>query len=42
MPSGNELGANSQWIPGGYTGGGIIEAVIDSPTPAQYVVNAIN
>jgi filamentous hemagglutinin len=29
MPSGNELGANSQWIPGGYTSGGVPEAVMD-------------
>jgi hypothetical protein len=41
MPSGNELGANSQWIPGGYTSGGIIEAVIDSPPPSQYFVSPI-
>ncbi len=31
LPSGNELGANSQWIPGGYTAGGLLEAIIDSP-----------
>ncbi|WP_027088443.1 pre-toxin TG domain-containing protein [Cohnella panacarvi] len=29
MPDGNEVGANDQWIPGGYTGGGIPEAIID-------------
>lgn len=27
LPSGNETGANSLWIPGGYTSGGISEAV---------------
>lgn len=27
MPSGNELGANEYWIPGGYTIGGIPEAI---------------
>lgn len=29
MPSGNEVGANSHWIPGGYTDGGVPEAVTD-------------
>lgn len=30
MPSGNEFGANDQWLPGGFTdGGSISEAVID-------------
>ena len=29
IPSGNEGGANGQWIPGGYTNGGIAEAVMD-------------
>ena len=29
MPSGNEAGANSHWIPGGKTDGGIPEAVTD-------------
>ncbi|MGQ1890443.1 hypothetical protein ACT29H_08355, partial [Thermophagus sp. OGC60D27] len=28
MPSGNEFGANTEWIPGGKTSGGINEAVI--------------
>ncbi|MBP3489312.1 MAG: hypothetical protein J6K53_13050, partial [Roseburia sp.] len=28
MPSGNEAGANSEWIPGGYTSGGVPEAVV--------------
>ena len=41
MPSGNEMGANNQWIPGGYTSGGIPEAVINSPTIEQYVINPI-
>ncbi len=27
LPSGNETGANSHWIPGGYTDGGVPEAV---------------
>ncbi|MCG7626001.1 hypothetical protein MHM97_21805 [Epibacterium sp. Ofav1-8] len=29
IPSGNELGANSHWLPGGYTSGGAPEAVMD-------------
>ncbi|ASA57881.1 hypothetical protein [Vibrio gazogenes] len=29
IPSGNEAGANGQWIPGGYTNGGVPEAIID-------------
>ena len=28
VPSGNEVGANSEWIPGGYTSGGVPEAVV--------------
>ena len=32
MPSGNELGANEQWIP---------EAVIDSPLPDEFVSSSI-
>jgi hypothetical protein len=41
LPFGNELGANEFWIPGGFTSGGVIEAVIDSPLPSQYTVNLI-
>ena len=29
LPSGNEVGANSQWLPGGYTADGTAEAVVD-------------
>lgn len=29
MPSGNEYGANSHWMPSGYTDDGITEAVSD-------------
>lgn len=32
MPSGNEEGANSYWLPGGFTMGGLPEAVVD-PIP---------
>ncbi|WP_404401310.1 hypothetical protein [Pelagibacterium halotolerans] len=38
VPSGNELGANSQWIPGGRTSGGIPEAAISPVPPGQYQV----
>ena len=41
MPSGNELGANDFWVPGGYTSGGIPEAAID-PTPlAKAIISKI-
>jgi len=41
MPSGNNLGTNNFWEPGGYTSGGIKEAVI-GPTPSDtYKVNNI-
>ena len=29
IPSGNEVGVNDSWIPGGYTMGGEVEAVMD-------------
>lgn len=29
VPSGNEGGANANWLPGGYTSGGVPEAVMD-------------
>ncbi|ROR31748.1 hypothetical protein EDD66_101366 [Mobilisporobacter senegalensis] len=41
MPSGNELGANDQWIPGGSTGGGIPEATINSPLPKEFISKLI-
>ena len=41
MPSGNELGTNPQWIPGGYTSGGIPEAVINSPALGEYIIHPI-
>lgn len=28
VPSGNEVGANDKWIPGGFTSGGVPEAVV--------------
>ena len=30
IPSGNETGANDLWIPGGYTSGGVPEAVTNT------------
>ena len=41
IPSGNEIGANDFWIPGGYTSGGIPEAIIDQPKPGDYIVNSV-
>lgn len=35
LPSGNETGANKNWIPGGYTSGGIPEAVMDFSNQPQ-------
>nr|WP_282563711.1 hypothetical protein [Providencia stuartii] len=29
VPSGNEGGANSHWLPGGYTSGGVAEATMN-------------
>ena len=37
MPSGNELGANNKWIPGGKTSGGRPEAVIDNIPEGKYI-----
>ena len=42
VPSGNEAGAfDGYWVPGGYTAGGIIEAVIDPVDPSSYIVSNI-
>ena len=41
MPSGNELGVNENWIPGGRTSGGILEAVVDSFEPGTYISTQI-
>ena len=32
MPTGNERGANDLWVPGGYTSGGMPEAIIPGVT----------
>jgi hypothetical protein len=36
MPDGNELGANTQWIPGGKTSGGINEATVNQIQSGSY------
>ena len=42
MPSGNEAGAWSEyWIPGGYTSGGVSEAVIDQIKLGEYTISDI-
>ena len=41
MPSGNEIGANENWIPCGYTANGIMEAIVDSPSPSEYTIKPI-
>lgn len=33
MPTGNEVGANSEWIPGGKTAGGLSEGILDLSNP---------
>ena len=41
IPSGNERGANDFWLPGGYTSGGLPEAVIDQVQPGSYSIYRI-
>jgi hypothetical protein len=41
MPSGNEPGANLQWRPGGYTSGGVPEAVIDQIPSGAYTIRPV-
>ena len=43
MPSGNEAGANDQWLPGGYLPSGADEAVLNGgrAAPGQFTVNAV-
>jgi hypothetical protein len=38
ISSGNELGVNKQWVPGGHTSGGIPEAIINPAQPGTYTV----
>lgn len=41
IPSGNETGANSLWFPGGFTSGGIAEAITDTITDTIPLTKAI-
>ena len=41
IPTGNEAGANDFWIAGGYTGGGVPEAVIDYIPTSDYTAYPI-
>ena len=41
VPSGNEVGANSDWLPGGFTAGGIPEAVVDQVRPGSYTLSIL-
>ena len=44
MPSGNEAGANDQWLPGGYLPSGANEAVVDGGRASadQYSISTVN
>lgn len=38
IPSGNEIGANDLWLPGGFTSGGIVEVIVPQiPNTPEYV-----
>jgi hypothetical protein len=41
MPSGNETGANGNWIPGGLSSGGVPEATINPAKPGSYTMTPI-
>jgi hypothetical protein len=41
MPSGNEPGANLRWTAGGYTSGGVPEAVVDQIQAGTYTVRPV-
>jgi hypothetical protein len=36
VPSGNEAGSNTYWVPGGRTSGGVPEATVDVPAGTRY------
>ena len=38
IPSGNEIGANEYWLPGGYTNGGVPEAFCDKILKSRAVI----
>ena len=41
MLSGNEFGANSYWLPGGRTSGGIPEATIEPVKVSEAIINPV-
>lgn len=41
VPSGNETGVNSNWLPGGYTSGGVKEAIVDAAKKGEYTVKPV-
>ena len=41
IPSGNEAGANAYWMPGGYTSGGVPEAVSDLIPKSRIIVTRL-
>lgn len=41
LPSGNEAGANSYWLPGGYTSGGVPEAITDLIPKSRIIVTLL-
>jgi hypothetical protein len=41
LSSGNELGANEYWVPGGRTSGGIREATIDPVPKEKYFIKKV-
>jgi hypothetical protein len=42
MPQGNEPGTNINWLPGGYTSGGLPEARVDQIPPGDYTITYLN
>lgn len=42
IPSGNEAGANAWWLPGGYTSGGVPEAVSDLVPKSRILVTRLS
>ena len=41
IPSGNEAGANAWWLPGGYTSGGVPEAITDLIPKSRILVTRL-
>lgn len=36
VPDGDQASANDQWLPGGYTSGGVAEATLDLPSDLPF------